>query len=433
MDNLTTPNITTNFTTSTEPLPSSTTPYTESEAVQQRNFWIGLGFAVGSSFFIGTSFILQKLGLLNVANKEGEVRASDGGHKYLLQWKWWLGLFLMFLGESCNLVAFAFAPATLVTPLGALSVIFSAVLASYFLNEGLNLLGKLGCVLCVLGSTVVVIHSPKYTEVQNMHDLLLKVQQPAVLTLAAVFIVSAAIGIIFFAPRWGSSNVVVYVFICSTLGALTVMGCKGVAVAVKETIAGKNEFVNWLTYVMLGIAVINILFQLNFLNKALDTFNTAVVTPTYYVMFTSCVTILSLVLYNEFGQMTIKDIIGDVCGFLTIVVGIFMLNAFKDMKIDYRSLPKSKKKEDTSVTIEVSPGGEVSTISGKVVPDKEAGAEPAEIAENTVEGVANPAFVDGVDVTEVQIEEEKGFSNGHVKRPSDYTKEADHTGEITHF
>jgi len=46
------------------------------------------------------------------------------------------------IGEVANFVAYAFAPASLVTPLGALSVLVSAILSSRYLNEKLNLLGK---------------------------------------------------------------------------------------------------------------------------------------------------------------------------------------------------------------------------------------------------------------------------------------------------
>lgn len=46
------------------------------------------------------------------------------------------------VGETANFAAYAFAPASLVTPLGALSVLISAILASKYLNEKLNLLGK---------------------------------------------------------------------------------------------------------------------------------------------------------------------------------------------------------------------------------------------------------------------------------------------------
>ena len=48
----------------------------------------------------------------------------------------------MGIGEAANFAAYAFAPASLVTPLGALSVLVAAVLSSKFLNENLNLLGK---------------------------------------------------------------------------------------------------------------------------------------------------------------------------------------------------------------------------------------------------------------------------------------------------
>lgn len=48
----------------------------------------------------------------------------------------------MAIGELANFVAYAFAPASLVTPLGALSVLVAAALASKYLKERLNLLGK---------------------------------------------------------------------------------------------------------------------------------------------------------------------------------------------------------------------------------------------------------------------------------------------------
>lgn len=48
----------------------------------------------------------------------------------------------MGIGEAANFAAYAFAPASMVTPLGALSVLVAAILSSKFLNEKLNLLGK---------------------------------------------------------------------------------------------------------------------------------------------------------------------------------------------------------------------------------------------------------------------------------------------------
>jgi ABC-type proline/glycine betaine transport system permease subunit len=49
--------------------------------------------------------------------------AGAGGFSYLQQPVWWAGLLAMVVGEAANFAAYAFAPAILVTPLGALSII----------------------------------------------------------------------------------------------------------------------------------------------------------------------------------------------------------------------------------------------------------------------------------------------------------------------
>lgn len=54
----------------------------------------------------------------------------------------------------------------------------SAVLASYFLNERLNVHGKIGCLLCVLGATVMVIHAPQEEEVSSLSAMAEKLQDP---------------------------------------------------------------------------------------------------------------------------------------------------------------------------------------------------------------------------------------------------------------
>lgn len=55
----------------------------------------------------------------------------------------------MGIGEAANLLAYAFAPAALVTPLGALSVLVAAVLSSKFLDEKLNFIGKVSYCLII--------------------------------------------------------------------------------------------------------------------------------------------------------------------------------------------------------------------------------------------------------------------------------------------
>lgn len=58
------------------------------------------------------------------------------------------------------------------------TVCFSAVLSSYLLGEVLNMVGKLGCLLCVLGSILLVIHAPQEQEVTSLQDMTNKLLEP---------------------------------------------------------------------------------------------------------------------------------------------------------------------------------------------------------------------------------------------------------------
>lgn len=49
--------------------------------------------------------------------------------------------------------------------------VFSAILASYFLKENLNIHGKVGCFLSIIGSVVLVIHAPQEEAVDTVDEL----------------------------------------------------------------------------------------------------------------------------------------------------------------------------------------------------------------------------------------------------------------------
>lgn len=303
----------------------------------KQDLYIGLGLSIASSVFIGGSFILKKKSLLALG-KSGGVRAGAGGYGYLRHWLWWAGLLSMGFGEALNFIAYAFAPATLVTPLGALSVIVTALFSQYFLAEALNVLGKIGCSLCLLGATVVVIHAPKEAEVTSMEELANKLVDPVFLVYVAVVIAAALALIIHFGPRYGSRNVTIYIAICSLIGGFSVLGCKAIGLAVKETINGSNEFKNWITWLAVFSLIICVSTQMNYLNKALDMFNTSLVTPVYYVFFTACVILSSAVLFKEWKGLPATDVIGVLSGFFTVVIGIFVLHAFKDMDVTWMGM-----------------------------------------------------------------------------------------------
>ncbi|XP_037688731.1 magnesium transporter NIPA2 isoform X2 [Choloepus didactylus] len=249
-------------------------------------------------------------------------------------------------GEVANFAAYAFAPATLVTPLGALSVLVSAILSSYFLNERLNLHGKIGCLLSILGSTVMVIHAPKEEEIETLNEMSHKLGDPGFVVFATLVVIVSLILIFIVGPRHGQTNVLVYITICSVIGAFSVSCVKGLGIAIKELLAGKPVLQHPLAWALLLSLVVCVSTQINYLNRALDIFNTSIVTPIYYVFFTTSVLTCSAILFKEWQNMPVDDVIGTLSGFLTIIVGIFLLHAFKDLSFSLASLPLSFRKDE---------------------------------------------------------------------------------------
>ncbi|KAG5531377.1 hypothetical protein RHGRI_026109 [Rhododendron griersonianum] len=165
-------------------------------------------------------------------------------------------------GEIANFAAYAFAPAILVTPLGALSIIFSAVLAHFILEEKLHIFGVVGCCLCLVGSTTIVLHAPQERKIESVREVWHLATEPG--------------------------------HECESCG-------------------NRSEAV------------------INYLNKALDTFNTAVVSPFYYVMFTTLTIFASMIMFKDWDSQDATDIATELCGFVTILSGTFLLHKTKDM------------------------------------------------------------------------------------------------------
>ncbi|XP_075487200.1 putative magnesium transporter NIPA2 [Primulina tabacum] len=289
----------------------------------------GLALAISSSIFIGSSFIIKKKGLKR-AGASG-TRASKGGYSYLLEPWWWAGMLTMLVGEGANFAAYAYAPATLVTPLGALSIIFSAVLAHFILDESLHMFGVVGCVLCLVGSVTIVLHAPLEKDFESVMQVWYLATEPGFIIYTFIVLVLVVILIFWCVPRYGQTHMVVYIGICSLMGSLTVMGVKAVGLALKLSFSGSNQFIYFVTWFFTILVIVFCVMQLIYLNKALDTFNTAVVSPVYYVMFTTLTILASIIMFKEWDSQNASQIMTELCGFVTILCGTLLLHKTKDM------------------------------------------------------------------------------------------------------
>ncbi|BCS26162.1 DUF803 domain membrane protein [Aspergillus puulaauensis] len=285
--------------------------------------YIGLLLAILSTMAIGTSFVITKIGLNHATERHG---FEGEGFSYLKSPTWWAGVSILAIGEAANFAAYAFAPAILVTPLGALSVLIGAVLGSYFLKERLGVLGKLGCAMCLLGSVVIVLHAPPDQPVETIDEILHYALQPGFLVYCLAVAIFASLMIYRVAPLYGKRNPLIYISICSTVGSVSVMSVKAFGIALKLSLGGHNQFSHASTYVFLIVTVFCILTQMNYFNKALNEFSTSIVNPLYYVTFTTATLCASFILFKGFNTTDAVNTISLLCGFLIIFSGVYLLN-----------------------------------------------------------------------------------------------------------
>ncbi|KAJ7168036.1 magnesium transporter NIPA-domain-containing protein [Mycena filopes] len=284
--------------------------------------YIGLTLALLGTIGIGASTVVTKMGLTAAADGTS---ATDN-MSYFKNPIWWAGMSALIIGEFANFAAYTFAPPVMVTPLGAFSVIIGAILASFLLDEHLGHMGRVGCGLCLLGSSIIVLHAPEDAPLETVTQFLEYAVQPGFLLYCLTVTIYSVIMAYAVAPKYGRTNPLVYVSIASLVGSVSVMFIKGFGVAVKLTFAGHNQFIYPSTYFFGFVSVACILVQLNYSNRALDVFSVNLVNPMYYVGFCTATITASLILFKGFNTTSAKDTVSLLCGFIVTFLGVHILN-----------------------------------------------------------------------------------------------------------
>ena len=112
----------------------------------------GFGLVLAASMGICVSLNIQKLvHMRNVNAVTGRPEVS-----FVTLPFWWAGVILNAVSELLNLAALGYAPATLVTPLGCLTVVFNAIASAVLLREPFLRRDLLGIALIFVGVLCVV-------------------------------------------------------------------------------------------------------------------------------------------------------------------------------------------------------------------------------------------------------------------------------------
>uniref|UniRef100_A0A1A7YKM7 NIPA-like domain containing 2 n=1 Tax=Iconisemion striatum TaxID=60296 RepID=A0A1A7YKM7_9TELE len=283
---------------------------------------------------------------LNI-QKYAHVRQAQRGSKpYYTSVMWWSGVVLMGVGELGNFAAYGFAPASLIAPLGCVSVIASAVISVFFLKETIRASDIVGGTLAITGTYLLVTFAPHTSTHITAHLV-------QYYTISWHFLLYLFIEVVLFCfllylyKRRNVKHIVIVMLLVALLASLTVISVKVVSGMITETIKGQLQLIYPIFYVMLVVMVASCAFQIKFLNQAMKMFDATEVVPINFVFFTASAIVAGIVFYQEFEGLALLNIFMFLFGCLLSFVGVFLIA---------RNRPKIKQQNRNFISMDRIPG-----------------------------------------------------------------------------
>lgn len=250
---------------------------------------------------------------------------------YLRSPYWWGGIVLMTVGEAGNFLAYGFAPASIVSPLGVVALVSNCIIAPFMLKERFRARDGWG-VLVAIGGAVTIVLSAKTSETKLGQDELWDaIARWEFLTYLGVT-AGVIIALIWASPRYGDRTILIDLGLVGLFGGYTALSTKGVASLLSDTLWRAMTFP--VTYFLIAVLVLSALLQIRYVNRALQRFDSTQVIPIQFVLFTLSVIIGSAVLYRDFESITMVRAAKFIGGCLLTFFGVYLITSGRPQDSD---------------------------------------------------------------------------------------------------
>ncbi|CAE6447916.1 unnamed protein product [Rhizoctonia solani] len=266
------------------------------------------------------------------AELDSEVKHGPEESAYLHSKLWWFGFALMNIGEVGNFLSYAYAPASLVAPLGAVALISNCFFAPLILHERFRKQDLLGIGLSILGA-VTVVYASQSSSARLDPDALIYAITRIPFIIWATFNVAAIVLLSGLSSQraklessgWmqGDRWALVDVGLCALFGGFTVLSTKAVSSLLSTEWA--NVLTEWIFYPSILILGLTGVGQIRHLNRALHFHESRVVIPTQFVLFNLTAIVGSAILYRDFDKINFHRFLTFFYGCCTTFLGVYLL------------------------------------------------------------------------------------------------------------
>lgn len=303
-----------------------------------QTYLLGIIISICGNVLISISLNIQKYAHVRQAQRDSK--------PYYTSVVWWCGVLLMGVGELGNFAAYGFPPASLIAPLGCVSVIASAVISVVFLKETVRASDIVGGTLAITGTYLLVTFAPHTSTHITAH--LVQYYTVSWHFLLYLFVEVIIFSILLYVyKRRNVKHIVVVMLLVALLASLTVISVKAVSGMITESIKGQLQLIYPIFYIMLVIMIASCAFQIKFLNQAMKMFDATEVVPINFVFFTASAIVAGIVFYQEFEGLALLNIFMFLFGCLLSFLGVYLIA---------RNRPKIKQQDRNFIAMDKIPG-----------------------------------------------------------------------------
>ena len=158
------------------------------------------------------------------ADEDTQVASS-----YLQDPYWWLGQVLITVGEMGNFLAYGFAPASIVSPLGVVALVSNCVIAPIFFKEVFRRRDFFGVIVAVTGAVTVVLSAKQEETKLGPHEV-----WGAITTMAFEIYMGVTCALIallmWLSPRYGNRTILIDLGLVGLFGTCLLSGVLAIRV-----------------------------------------------------------------------------------------------------------------------------------------------------------------------------------------------------------
>ncbi|KAM3933177.1 NIPA-like protein 3 isoform 2-T3 [Leptodactylus fuscus] len=278
---------------------------------------IGSLLAIFGHLIISIGLNLQKYSHVRLAG-------TKDPRSYFKTKTWWLGLFLMILGEAAVFSSYAFAPLSLIVPLSAVSLIASSIIGIIFIKEKWKPKEFLSCGLAIIGTYLLITFGPNSHEKMTGENIVRHLVGWPFLLYMLVEIL-AFCSLLYYYKQKNANYLLIILMLVALLGSTTVITVKALAGMIIVSIQGTMQLGYPIFYIMFVCMVATAIAQASFLSQASLLYDSALIASVNYILSTTLAISAGAVFYVDFRNEDVLHLCMFALGCLIAFLGVFLI------------------------------------------------------------------------------------------------------------